>query len=291
MEVKTTNRKSEDEFLPTLPTLQALLEVSSKFFIAAAAVLYAIGILVVSAHLSRYGSLSVSLFRVTYVLAGVWATIPLILCAVAFSFGRVLGDQFADHQLQSNSLLHRLFGKNVASMVLPGVRNVAILWNSAVLLIALAGLVFLVGAFISFSPSKVWLWVLVGAGYIVHQSRQQLGNSLRNSAFSLSLILAIGVLYMLGFGRFAYREIPAVLGGGAAQRVRVVLQPEAAKTLEPLAAGTDSKPEWTEVELVAETEREFLFAMGPNTIRLSRDMVKIMVLKSEAAQGEKRDGK
>lgn len=169
----------------------------------------------------------------------------------------------------------------------------------------------------------MWLWVFVGAAYLVWQFRDSvpavhsafrdahgrvldredaiklLGEEVvrrveehNKSAtpFTVAMFLALGVLYIVGFGRFAYGEIPAVFGGGAAQSVRIVLQPEAAQTLGLRGMGADSKPEWTDAQLVAETEREFLLAIGQNTIRLSRDLVRVMMLKSDSAEGKAKAG-
>ncbi len=62
-----------------------LIEAVSKYSVGLTAICYILGLVVVSSHLNKYGVTYIGVLRINYIMAGIWALIPIFL-ALVFSF-------------------------------------------------------------------------------------------------------------------------------------------------------------------------------------------------------------
>ena len=85
----------------------------SKMGAISFAAIYAIGYLVTSLHLSHYGIVSAELFKIQYVVTGVWAIIPptiiifLIVTGIGF-YSSIQKEEIADEDTSPSSVFRRI---------------------------------------------------------------------------------------------------------------------------------------------------------------------------------------
>src|SRR6476659_3656400 len=66
-------------------TVKELIEIVGKIVLGTLALCYGLGFVIVNVHYGSYGFYSAGLFRLNYIVAGVWALIPVVLMLVAVS--------------------------------------------------------------------------------------------------------------------------------------------------------------------------------------------------------------
>ena len=65
--------------LSNVGTFKDLLETTGKVSLITISACYVLGIIVINVHLGRYGIYSLNLLRVSYITAGLWSIVPLVL--------------------------------------------------------------------------------------------------------------------------------------------------------------------------------------------------------------------
>jgi hypothetical protein len=204
-------------------TLRAI-DALNKLFVGLVASSYLLGLLIVNLYFSQYGFYSLSLFRLNYVIAGLWAIasvflsyflLELILIALALVLTRTI------------PLRERI---STALAYIGG----AFLFTYAVYVVVAV-----------FGVLMTWNWLLyssVGAMSILGVKRNLRDFLPRYDDLKFKASAAAGtavavlffVLFVLGFAKDLYGRIPASSGGGESQLVQIVLKPEYQKQFQSL---------------------------------------------------------
>lgn len=247
----------------------ATVEALGKAAVAVLGVIYALGLAVVSLHLAAYGASGLGLLQEQYVLAGMWALLPL--AAIGFVFAVIVGsavDEYGQMKTEATATAKQrwlMIGQKgleaaaaafgwilVASFFLGFVTpqisssGVAELGLGRLLVIALE-----VAGF----AAALAIFVIGGLGTIL--GRQQSNVLVGTVMLGTALFVLLG--YLGFFTASVYPLIPATVGGGQPRRIHVVLKsgtPEA--TMAALLRGTPSPEIVTEHRLLFATDRAYI---------------------------------
>jgi hypothetical protein len=184
---------------------------------------YLLGFIIVNTHFRRFGYYSVSLVSAQYLIAGVWALVPV---ALGWFF-----------------ILYALLRR-------PGVlaRPRSDPMMIVVLILLILGVV---GSLILLLQFSAWIeglplaprWiVLIGMGFFLSLPTVAFFwwlnplSSLTKEWIPLTVLLAFfaglfALVYLIAFSRGLYEDIPATLGGGKSRLVRLVVKSEAREDL------------------------------------------------------------
>jgi hypothetical protein len=191
-----TQQVSQKASLPWKPNeLTSWFEVITKGALTLAGLAYCIGLIVVNLHLQKYGYSSLSLFKVSYILAGLWCLLPL-------GFGLTL----------------ILLARQKPAGKKHSVKELAIL-----LLLTASFLMAFIGIAMSFGFTQRWshLWpMLMGAG-TAFIWQEQFNTSGISSRTVYRLILT--AMYITTFSTVVYPDIPAEFAGGRPQEIQILV--------------------------------------------------------------------
>jgi len=244
-----------------LAAATGVVELLSKGILGFAAICFVCGIIVVNLYLRDFGVASFSLFRVSYITAGVWTFSPIVFAALVFGTFLVsfLGDSTTRNNPQAKSR------KRVLDIL------VAVIVPLVILSALFSGLQ------IAFS----WRWlfaILIGfvIGILLVATIYNSARREKGEAAIVGFVCGLGFLfYLLYLAPSLYRDIPASLGGGAGTPVVLVI-PEDKQALVkaagiPLAEPPTSKP----VTLLIETDKTYVVVVGDSkgAITLNADLV------------------
>ena len=238
-----------------------LVELFSKGVLGFAAICFVCGIIVVNLYLRDFGVASFSLFRVSYITAGVWTFSPIAFAALVF--GTFLVDVFSDSTSRDNSQTKPR-------------KKWADRFFAAITAITILGALFS-GLRIAFS----WRWLFaIPIGFVIGilliATLYSVARHEKRDAAICGFGCILGFLfYLLYLAPSLYREIPASLGGGAGTPVVLVIpedkQPLVKAAGIPLAEPPMSKP----VTLLIETDKTYVVVVGDSkgAITLNADLV------------------
>jgi hypothetical protein len=242
------------------------VEMFSKIILGMGAACFVCGTIVVNLYLREFGFASFSLFRVSYITAGVWTFSPIGFAALFIgAFLSIYFQNLITDEPAGKSSGWKKFQRISVAMFL-AVILLAIIFSGLRIPIGWKWLVAIViGAFIG-------TWAIAGPVAFLHSKTPQekwLGVIL--GFFSL-----VGFLcYLLFLAPSLYRDIPASVGGGAGMPVIFVISTDNQEMVK--AAGlTLAEPFRTnQVTLLLQTDKEYVILAGdPKTaITLSADLV------------------
>lgn len=197
-------------------------------------ILYGLGFLVVTLHLSRYHVLPFGLLRVQYLLAGIWVLVPLTAVVLPLLWvAAVLHDQYRKGHAPGHGRLWRtvlhVMKVGTAIMVSVGWLGIMhmILRTAApelvgplgeidnIFLFRYAGIVLLYAIGIAVTISGAWIFFrdVVWSDVIAS------ANDILWGVMSASFAFVLSLAYVFHFSTSAYPRLPAVLGGGAPVKV------------------------------------------------------------------------
>jgi hypothetical protein len=270
------------------------IEPLSKLALAAAGLLYVVGLIVTALHLMQFGVFSLSLVRPHYVLAGTWPVLPLAFLAAlaAWTLTAWDDDRPSSPPLSASSAArwwHRLVRVN--ALVSPVVAWVAIVFMVASYVatrgsaipwtlrqIVLGGL-----AFLAFFAGLALLSAATWSGARV--PRETAGRArhwqgaVRTVAFASLLVFCL-----LGYLRFfvdhVYPAIPSRIGGGKPIPVTIVLKaPETVSTIGLPSRTGEARA--LRCELIVDSDKTYVLRAvdPPRTVfELSKDLVAAVLL-------------
>lgn len=273
----------------SLDEIKNLAEVVGKTLLGIIGICYVIGLCVVSVYLNNYGIHSLSLLRVNYITAGVWAILPILISL--FTFFAVIGifeslrrrkRRRHDASSESSEMKASLKGKLTWSMI-----SNWFLFGS---------LTIVVGVLLGIELSGKWLLALLTGSFVVlsflplfHLFTRPavpgtLGRSIRIGSI---LILAVLILFLhiLVFANRVYRTIPSQIGGGGAQRVQVIFdEGKLPSVLMEASANSQGIQQSKDVWLLFVTDQEYVFIVKDAdnkefSIGIQRDGVKMILYK------------
>src|SRR5262245_19421336 len=210
------------------------VETLGKAGVAVLGVVYALGLAVVTLHVASYGASGLGLLHEQYVLAGVWALLPL--GATGFAFAVIAAAalmEFGEMKADAASTLWqrwRLIGRKTWE---------AALASAAWFIIAGFFLRFLTPQIYSAGGASVGLWTVAKIGahvvgfaaaltvfaigglatFVTTEKRLQAAGSVLLGA---ALFVLVG--YLGYFTASVYPLIPAAVGGGEPRRIHIVLK-------------------------------------------------------------------
>ena len=197
--------------LDELMTLERLEKVT-KILLSFIGVCYAVGILVINIYYGEYGFYTLSLFRLSYAIAGFWAIIILVfgyllVFIIINSFLLILKPDQTKTRLGAAIVFF--------TMVIGSIEYIIIIFHS-------------LEVYLNWD----WIWI-VGVGCIALYGITQhikliiiLKNKILNDLTPIiNVLVGIAFLigYLIGFSQKLYDKIPAKLGGGRPQLVQFVV--------------------------------------------------------------------
>lgn len=265
--------------MPRIEAVKDGVEMFSKILLGMAAACFVCGIIVVNLYLREFGVASFSLFRVSYITAGVWTFSPVGFAALLV--GTFLFVYFQD-QITDEQVLPDKQGRP---------RSPWEKWKKGwkkwrKLLVAMMASVFVVAIIFSgLGIPMSWRWlgaIIIGAvmGLVVIAAPVAFLHSRTRREKLLSALVpfacVVGFVYHLLFlAPSLYKEIPASVGGGAGVSV-VLVVPTDKQELVKAAGITFAEPMRTnQVTLLLQTDREYVILAGDPkaAITLSADLV------------------
>jgi len=267
--------------------LKDVFELLGKAVFGVLGLCYGVGLIVTTIHLYQYGIFSLSLLRISYVMAGVWAFVPLLLTSAVISVVWRLLLRSLPRRLKSalfvESLLrllkkgrHRLFLKRLAyGLALPllflislGVAVSFLRGSPEPILLPVVPLIFAI-------PVSLSMVVLYELQLV---TTKPLGVSIM--FLFVPMFLAFFVFYLMSFGKFEYGKIPAYFGGGRPTPVKLFLDIDDAMTTQLKASGLEFQQEGTgprltyEVDLILATDDEYVVKGVVFAVSIPRSTVK-----------------
>jgi len=192
------------------------IELITKIVIGATASCYAIGILIVNLYFGKYSFYSLSLFRLSYAIAGFWS-----LATLAFFY--ISSYVFVKESMIFLKSQKKIIGKVVALFV-------ALIVVSVFLSIG-----YFMTNILGISLNQWWfLFPLVGSLgiFIMSENVRKLftmvSEKKADSDITLNILFGVFLLiaFLVGFSRNLYETIPANLGGGHPQPIKIIVQNE-----------------------------------------------------------------
>lgn len=258
---------NESKSKSSLEDIKNAVEVIGKVTLGVVAVCYVIGLVVVNVYLNKYGIYSLSLLRLNYISAGIWALIPILIPLSAI-------------------LIIRL-----RSEVSP-----VIFWGYLLSFIPLLSVLVPVAIALRFDPSPYWLLVIF-TGIYLSLLLIMLAESIKEHLYSkdLSKHVFIGVLPVLIiivshtaiFANSVYGTIPSQIGGGSPKKVQFIVaaENEVRKALTDsgvLFTKNESQQDTNKTEpvlllFVTDQECVVLIKGASTAVSIRRDMVKTIL--------------
>ena len=277
----TPDKPAEGELPKTRDqdAIRSLFDWISKLLGVSVGVVYLVGFLVVARHLSKYGVSSFALFRIQYLVAGVWVIAPIVVMAL---FQRA-GQRFTIRALEERRkgertpLLRRLIVASIVSI--PGALAIgaAAGFVGDIQEFSFSLAVWFLAFYISLVSTADLLWV----SWNVPKGMVQRWWANRDALpFYGTLLISILLVYVLLFAVRVYPLIPYSLGGG--KPLTVVFLMGEKETADFLVRDSSSHRSVPYKQLAA-TERTFVvLPSDPNqrSIEFNRDTVLgVVVLK------------
>ena len=282
-------------------TLKTSLEVTGKMLAGFAGLCYVTGLLVVTVHLSELGLNSLVLSQLHYVMAGVWALLPIILGM----FLTIVATYYAAEEIQktrpdqeqeapqSDSVLEGgpspapkrpkisawVSIKTMTHLLSKRNRQIAATVFGSVF--GIGFLLWLLSRWVGIQPRAWWILALpIGAlvGWLslaeVYSLTRITGSTpimkvgeIMITAF-VCLLLFFG--YVVLFARKCYTDIPWSTGGGKPSQVRLVIEPEFGSYLASVGIPV-SKGESRAGESSGTLNKAEFVSTNPTTLLLTTD--------------------
>jgi hypothetical protein len=261
---------------------QSLFEWLSKHVGVPLGLVYIVGFLVVTSHLSRYGVSSLSLFHLQYLVAGAWVIAPIVvlrcmqLAAQLFT-NRALSERRDDGRV---TWRRRLI---VAGIV--AIPEGLVMGAMATLLIGMHGATWRLGAalwvfylLLVYCFDLIWICWKVPA-----QIERAWWLSRRALPFYTTMLVSLFLVYVFFFASRIYQLIPSSVGGGEPMTVVFLIgEKETPDFLKRDGASSRSVP----YKLLTATEKTYVILPslpGEKSIEFSRDVVLGVVVLEEPA--------
>lgn len=188
------------------------LENISQTFLSLSATSYVLGIVIVNLYYGKYGFSSLSLFKVNYIIAGVWSLIVLAF----FLF------------IIYTSLSY--YKQSVNTQTKP-LKRAGIIIFSIIEIIIFGSIGYYIAIILGFSMSIKWAWIpitgIIGL-YITFDNIRVFINQMwkKDSDYTTNMLTGVLILttYFVLFSHYLYETIPITLGGGKPQLVILSVQ-------------------------------------------------------------------
>jgi hypothetical protein len=256
----------------------SILDSLSKFAAVAIGVLYLVGFLVVSAHLSRYGVSSFSVLQLQYLVAGSWVLAPPIVI-ISFYRSESFKERAAPIHSGKTHWPRFLFASAIGTIPftiffglltkIPGVwANFT--WGMGFRLFLFYFAVWICGSF------------LLASWRVQTEKETWLVNRRHAFPFYLTMLISIVLGYVFWFSARIYPLIPFSLGGGRPLKIAFIV---GEKKFPDLIRTDASLKRSLPYELLVTTDKSYV-VLSPDanekSIEISRDSVAGIVVLEES---------
>jgi hypothetical protein len=256
-------------------SMKNTLEVFGKIVIGLVGLCYVLGLIVVTLHLRRYGLNSLDLPQLHYVMAGVWAMLPILLTVLLV----VLAIYFFQVDIETT----------------PGATRWKRIWS---VLSAVLSVLFIFYMLLGYFGSslgltfgwKSWVWipllgtlaVFVLAAPVFMFTRSETYSSVGSISLNLGVMvigILLGLAYLVAFANKTYQSIPWSTGGGRPSRVQLIVDSEAQAYVEAGGIKFSSTANKTDsISLLLTTEKEYVVVNPEGTaVSIPADLIKAVI--------------
>ncbi|HEY6154687.1 MAG TPA: hypothetical protein VIW07_13180 [Candidatus Udaeobacter sp.] len=252
------------------------LEILGKALLAATGFCYAIGLIVVNVHLSEYRVYSLNLLQLNYVMAGLWALLPIMLSWLIASVVVMAAIQEMERRHQAKWTTWTVLA------VVGG--TIATCFGALRILYKLC-------EYLGFKFTWSWVRVVLlgfAVGFMVVGLAWELGTratfkTLKSFATNLVYIFsALGffVFYIAVFAHGPYSDIPSGFGGGRPSFVQLVVDPKDKPFLTLAKVNFPQSDRSDPVQLLLATDKELIVLpqINDSAVSVSTDIVKAVIL-------------
>jgi hypothetical protein len=243
---------------------KTFLETAGKLLVGIAGLCYITGLMVVTVHLGRYGLNSLILSQLHYVMAGIWALLPIVLAMfltiAAINSALEESERIKEPSDRNAGRLVRLFSKRnrrIASSVFGSLFAICFaLW----MLLGYAGLKFGWSWLVVLPAGVIVAFFLLGVGYGL--SKPSSFKDIKSSALTMTAMffsLLVFLSYLILFTKLSYQDIPWSTGGGGPSQVELVVASDAKPQLESVGIRFSAGQYRTDsLKLLLATEKEYI---------------------------------
>ena len=284
----------------TLDKLKDLIEILGKVAIGLIALGYAVGLVVINIHLNKYGIHSMSLFRLNYISAGMWALMPMLLPLFVFLLLLIIRKAHSGGKARYS----------IRGFVIPVILVLSVISFPLVVQHRLQMSFIQVGWLTSLGMGVLF------SGYLILTVRDYLIVPARGSEYfalpftTAAVAVCVLSLHAILFAYNVYDKIPSHLGGGRFQIVQLVLDADnntstlferegieflseysarepradaASGSARPASAKAPSDKDYkmtNNVELIAVTDEEYILHGRHGALTIQRSVVKAVLYKN-----------
>jgi hypothetical protein len=263
------------------------LELFGKIILGLAGFCYVIGVLVVSVHLRQYGVNSLALSQLSYVMAGMWAFIPIVLWLAMLAlvnYGIAI-DSLTKNEKPRASKTFLGGASNIF-----GSKTVNVLASIAVALIMMGLAAEYLSKYLGLHLGLInWIlipWLGIVAAFTTSTALFNLAQRDTYKTFgdlTIGLGLAIFALllsmwYVMAFANRTYNDIPMAIGGGGPTRVEMIVTPEGKAYLENIGIVFASQNRTASLQLLLAAEKQYvIIGADGQAVSVPADAVKLMI--------------
>jgi hypothetical protein len=268
---------TQDESPSKIGLVKDVLEILGKLLLGLVAICYALGLIVMNSYFSNYGVYSLSLFRLSYVMAGLWALGPVITL-VCFT---LLGAWLRSEYTVRPPLKRRRF------LIVTVLGSILVLAAFIYVLTSLRGPIDYVGLSLTNFALGLLLDGLLAILflYMLYSESFEVERRLTFISLFIAIFIIVLLTHAVVFGRKVYGAIPPYWGGGMPIQVRIAVESEdkAQEMLKATGISFEGDSHLSNsIEYLFATEDEYIFLVPDgkerkNTVSLSRDTVKGIV--------------
>lgn len=278
---------------PSFARTKDIVDLGGKIIIGVLALCYVLGLLVVNLHLSRYGIYSLSLFRINYVIAGIWVLMPIILILVLLGSTYIL-IRIIPHAKDSAPKLYEFGPRNQGPEgKRQSQRLMTFIAVGILLILFLASLALAVGSIRTLIKDFGQWKEIVGTTYVIcfalftffaiSAKATATGKSLILS-FAFFVVSILLLVHTIIFAKAFFPHIPSYLGGGSTKTVQLLLKLEDKDKQFFQSSGVEfneNSNQTKDLQLLFANENEYIFLVKSDefpdaegsTLSIDKDLI------------------
>ncbi|MEK6301396.1 MAG: hypothetical protein AABO41_11790 [Acidobacteriota bacterium] len=285
-------RKAPVEAL-NLARMKDIVDLGGKVIIGVIALCYVLGLLVVNLHLSRYGIYSLSLFRINYVIAGVWVLMP-IMVVLLLGGSTYLLIKTVPHVKDSAPKVWEFGPRNQGPKGKASSRRFMTIYTlilvGLLFLISVMGVVTMIRTLIKDFGQLSKILPLIGlisssilVFFILATKASASGRPVIVS-FGFFVVSILLLMHAMVFSRTFFPNIPSYLGGGSTKTVQILLKLEEKDRQFFQSSGLefgDNSNETKDLQLLFANDNEYIFLVNSSrfpeaegsTLSIHKDLI------------------
>jgi uncharacterized membrane protein len=257
------------------------LEVFGKIVIGLVGLCYVLGLIVVTLHLRRYALNSLDLPQLHYVMAGVWAMMPILLTLLLVVFILYVYEVSAVELRLDPTKAEKKVTEKITDWLSPAASFILLFYIAFGFFGSRFGLSFTWKSWVFIPLLGTAAALFITAPAFLFTRWEEFGQ--RSAIFlnlgALAIGILLGLLYLVVFTSNTYETIPWSTGGGRPSRVQLVIDSAARPYTAQVGINLPGMGDKTEsLDLLLTTEKEYvvLNAYGA-AVSIPSDSVKAVI--------------